>query len=77
MILHFKKNGKGQVFYNTLITSYFKIIAKIVLWSNYNVRLDFLKELAPVFLPGESQGWRSLVGCHVWGRTESDTTEAT
>ena len=31
----------------------------------------------PVFLPGESQGWGSLVGCHLWGRTESDTTEAT
>ena len=31
----------------------------------------------PVFLPGESQGWRSLVGCHLWGHTESDTTEAT
>ena len=29
-----------------------------------------------VFLPGESQGWGSLVGCHLWGRTESDTTEA-
>ena len=27
--------------------------------------------------PGESQGWRSLVGCRLWGRTESDTTEAT
>ena len=31
----------------------------------------------PVFLPGESQEWWSLVGCHLWGRTESDTTEAT
>ena len=31
----------------------------------------------PVFLPGESQGRGSLVGCHPWGRTESDTTEAT
>ena len=31
----------------------------------------------PVFLPGESQGWGSLVGCHLWGRIESDTTEAT
>ena len=31
----------------------------------------------PVFLPGESQGQRSLVGCHLWGRTESETTEAT
>ena len=31
----------------------------------------------PVFLPGESQGQRSLVGCHLWGRTELDRTEAT
>ena len=29
------------------------------------------------FLPGESQGRWSLVGCHPWGRTESDMTEAT
>ena len=31
----------------------------------------------PVFLPGESQGWWSLVGCYLWGHTESDMTEAT
>ena len=31
----------------------------------------------PVFWPGESQGWGSLVGCRLWGRTELDTTEAT
>ena len=31
----------------------------------------------PEFLPGESQGRGSLVGCRLWGRTESDTTEAT
>ena len=30
-----------------------------------------------VFLPGESQGQGSLVGCRLWGRTESDTTEVT
>ena len=30
----------------------------------------------PVFLPGESKGWGSLVGCSLWGHTESDTTEA-
>ena len=37
------------------------------------------KEMAttPVFLPGESQGLGSLVGCHLWGRTESDMTEVT
>ena len=31
----------------------------------------------PVFLPGESQGRGSLVGCRLWGRTELDTTEVT
>ena len=31
----------------------------------------------PVFLPGESEGRGSLVGCRIWGRTESDMTEAT
>ena len=29
----------------------------------------------PVFLPGESQGRGDLVGCRLWGCTESDTTE--
>ena len=31
----------------------------------------------PVFLPGESQGRGSLVGCRLWGHTESNTTEVT
>ena len=31
----------------------------------------------PVFLPGESHGQRSWVGCSPWGCKESDTTEAT
>ena len=31
----------------------------------------------PVFFPGESQGQGSLVGCHLWDYTESDTTEVT
>ena len=29
----------------------------------------------PVLLPGKSHGWRSLVGCCLWGRIESDMTE--
>ena len=29
----------------------------------------------PVFFPGESQRQGSLVGCRLWGHTESDTTE--
>ena len=31
----------------------------------------------PVFLPGGSQGQRSLVGCCLWGRAELDMTKAT
>ena len=31
----------------------------------------------PVFLPGEPQGQRSLVGCRLWGRKELDTTVTT
>ena len=51
-------------------------------------RLDFSKgftfmhwrrkwQPSPVFLPGESQGRGSLVGCRLWGHTESDMTEVT
>ena len=37
------------------------------------------KEMAttPVFLPGESQGRGSLVGCCPWGCPESDTIDVT
>ena len=31
----------------------------------------------PVFLPGEFWGRGSLVGCRLWGLTESDTTAVT
>ena len=34
-------------------------------------------QLTPVFWPGEFHGRGNLVGCHLWGRTESDTTDAT
>ena len=36
-----------------------------------------LIDLYTMFLPGESQGWGSLVGYPLWGRPESDTTEVT
>ena len=29
----------------------------------------------PVLLPGKSHGQKSLVGCSLWGHSESDTTE--
>ena len=41
-------------------------------------RRCFAKALdTPVFLPGESPGPRSLLGCHLWGRTELDMTDVT
>ena len=48
-------------------------------WLNRGYTAHPEKETAPTpgFLPGESQGRRSLVGCRLWGRTESDTTDAT
>ena len=37
------------------------------------------KEMAPHSrtLAWKIQGWESLMGCRLWGRTESDTTEVT
>ena len=40
-------------------------------------RIKWKWQPTPVFLPGESQGQGSLVGCCLWGHTESDTTEVT
>ena len=39
--------------------------------------LEKERQPTPVFLPGESQGRGSLVGCRLWGCAESDTTEVT
>ena len=47
------------------------------LWSNYTEYWRRQWHPTPVLLPGESQGRGSLVACHLWGRTESDTTEVT
>ena len=47
-------------------------------WLHFDFSLSCIGEgNTPVFLPRESQGWGSLVGCHLWGCTESDTTKAT
>ena len=42
-----------------------------------SVNGDMRRQPTPAFLPGESQGRGSLVGCRLCGRTESDTTDAT
>ena len=43
------------------------------------LEIQLEKEMTPppVFLLEESQGRGSLVGCRLWGHTESDTTEVT
>ena len=51
-------------------------------WATYLSLFTFIHwrrkwQPIPVFLPGESQGQQSLVGCRLWGCTESDTTEVT
>ena len=48
-----------------------------VLWTPRKARRRRRWHPTPVLLPGKPHGWRSLVGCHLWGRTESDMTEAT
>ena len=36
-----------------------------------------ITRVVPSLVPGESQGWGSLVGCLLWGHTELDMTEVT
>ena len=48
----------------------------VVIWPIKGVRSRKWQP-TPVLLPGESHGQRSLVGCCLWGPTESDTTEVT
>ena len=50
-----------------------KIVLPVCLFNLYMLRRQW--HPTPVHLPGKSHGWRSLVGCSPWGRTESDTTE--
>ena len=50
--------------------------------SNFTLLFTFMHwrrkwQPTPMFLPGESQGRGSLVGCRLLGHTESDTTEVT
>ena len=44
---------------------------------NRNINAFYTLKFYLAFLSGESQGRGGLMGCRLWGRTESDTTEAT
>ena len=59
---------------NTILLSFISF-GKLSLFTFMHWRRKW--QPTPVLLLGESQGQRSLVGCRLWGHTESDTTEAT
>ena len=52
--------------------------ARDVGWDPWVRKIPWRRKWLPtlVFLPGESDGQRSLAGYSLWGRKESDTTEA-
>ena len=81
-MLHLK-NLRLQIFKNVILTEFLSISTSSFSCSRLKLFFSNIGQQrrkwqpTPVFLPGESQGQRSLVGCCLWGRTESDTTEVT
>ena len=67
-LISLESKGLSTVFPNTTIQKH------QVFWCSAFFRKW---QPTPAFLPGESQGRGSLVGCRLWGCTELDTTEAT
>ena len=69
-----------QLIYNVvLVQVYSKVIQLYVCVCVYMYMCMSEKAMAPhsSTLAWKPHGRRSLVGCRLWGRTESDTTEAT
>ena len=66
--------------FNGALVAFFKIqpmVATLILSRQEFMHWRRKWQPTPVFLPGKSQGRRSLVGYRLWGHTESDTTEVT
>ena len=62
--------------FNCVVVWTFFGIALLWDWSeNWSFPVLWQWHLTPVLLPGKSHGQRILVGCSLWGRKESDTTE--
>ena len=75
--------------WKTLIRNNFHLLSQVRFTYAHTISFVQVPELAfalacyrrrqwhptPELLPGESNGWRSLVGCSPWGRWESDMTE--
>ena len=60
-------------FFNSLSIMPLKSIQVVVCIDSQFLFIAEAMAPTPVLLPGESQGRGSLVGCRLWGRTESDT----
>ena len=54
-----------------------EIFLCVVITAMYAIVMEKAVAPTPVLLPGKSHGGRRLLGCRLWGCTESDTTEAT
>ena len=72
-----RKWGEGNRFRGVSFTYYNAYSYMYCLVKEQLLALAFLGDLALEFYYLNSQGWRSLVGCRLWGRTESDMTEMT
>ena len=64
------------------LSDQYKEIKEKIEWERLEIpsrKLEIPREWhsTPVLLPGESPGRGSLVGCRLWGCTESDMTEVT
>ena len=73
------EEGKAK-FYHEVCYCFTKIIVPFFFFFYRKLRVIGGRrqwQPTPVLLTGESQGRGSLLGCCLWGRTESDTTEAT
>ena len=57
-----------QTFVDKVMSLLFSMLSRLVIWRRK-------WQPTPVFLPGESQGRGSLVGCSPWGLKELDMTE--
>ena len=77
--IHSSVNGHLGCFYvlaivnSAAMNNGIHVSLSILVSSGYSWRRKW--QPTPVFLPGESQGERSLVGCRLWDRTELDTTD--
>ena len=73
----FSVYSKGNLFFFFLMFLNLEILGPSASSTFHQNLFPLQWQPIPVFLPGESQGRWSLVGCRLWGHTESDTTEAT